>query len=63
MKNRLGGVAIAYLFEMADMKVKKDSVCRWKWEGTKTENCWTFSLAIKGKSWEKEWIPNGTRIK
>ena len=35
-------------FKMADMKVKKDSVCNVDENGTqrKQKNCWTFSLAI-----------------
>ena len=59
MKNRLGRVAHAYVFQMADMKVKKDSVCRWKWEGTKTEKLLDVFISYKrqtlGEGVDSEW--------
>ena len=46
-------------FKMADMKVKKGSVCRWKWDATKTEKLLGVFISYKRQKLGEggEWKP------
>ena len=46
-------------FKIADMKVMKDSVCRWKWDATKTEKLLDVFISYKRQKCGEgvEWKP------